>query len=163
MYVEQVDFFRGASMIFVNEIMKIGVRKSMPRGDIIFHEGDPAIRFYILLNGRVRISIGESGHVVYIVSNGGEAFGWSSLIGRQDYSASAECLEPTKLIAFDRDRFQNAIEKDPANGIILYRGLAMTLANRLLQTYKMISSDMIAESIAGPGTGQFQEPDLPVG
>ena len=163
MYVEQVDFFRGTSMIFVNEIMKIGIMKSKLQGDVIFNKGDPAIRFFILLNGRVRIRIGDSGHVVYIVSHGGEAFGWSSLIGGQAYSASAECLEPTKLIAFDKDLFQSAMEKDPANGIILYRGLVMTLANRLLQTYKMISSDAIAESIVGPGTGQFQEPDLQAG
>ena len=75
MYVQQADFFFGTSMTFANEVMKTAIRESHPAGTILFEEGEAADRLYVLLEGRVRISLGESGHVVYIVSRGGEAFG----------------------------------------------------------------------------------------
>ena len=105
MYVKQADFFWGTSQIFVNEVMKISKKESWEKGYFLFHKGNPANRFYILLKGRVRLSIGKAGQVVYIVSRAGEAFGWSSLIGRNSYSASAECREPVDLITFDREKF----------------------------------------------------------
>ena len=72
---------------------------SHEKGDILFHENDEARHFYILLNGHVKLSVGgEGGQVVYDVGQNGEAFGWSSLIGREVYSASAECVQPTKLL-----------------------------------------------------------------
>lgn len=119
MYVQQANFFFGTSMTFANEIMKTAVREFHPTGTVIFKEGEAANHFYVLLEGRVRISIGESGHVVYIVSRGGEAFGWSSLVGRERYTASTESIEPTTLMSFERERFQQVLAKDPVNGMVL--------------------------------------------
>jgi CRP-like cAMP-binding protein len=61
MYVQQANFFFGTSMTFANEIMKTAVREVHPTGTVIFSEGDSADHFYVLIEGRVRISIGESG------------------------------------------------------------------------------------------------------
>ncbi len=159
MYVKQADFFWGTSQIFVNEVMKISKKESWEKGYFLFHEGNPANRFYILLKGRVRLSIGKAGHVVYIVSRAGEAFGWSSLIGRKPYSASAECREPVELITFDSEKFQKILKNDPANGLIFFQGIAETIGNRLLQTYKMISQTTQYEEMLSLGTGQFKKSD----
>ncbi len=155
MYIQQADFFCGTSMTFAKAVMQIAEKKSYGVGETIFIEGDKAEHLYVLIEGRVRIMIGELGHIVYIVSKGGEAFGWSTLVGRQFYSASAECLEPTTLLAFDRQRFQQVLEKDPVSGQILYKGLTKTLANRLLETYKMIAAQSSGEPDIASGSGQF--------
>jgi len=159
MYVQQANFFFGTSMTFANEIMKTAVREVHPTNTVIFNEGDSADHFYVLLEGRVRISIGESGHVVYIVSHGGEAFGWSSLVGRERYSASAESVEPTTLMSFERERFHQVLAKDPVNGMVLYKGLANTLAGRLLETYRMISGISLSGQTVASGSGQFMTDD----
>ncbi len=155
MYIQQADFFYGTSMAFAKALMKIAERKCFTSGETIFVEGDAAERLYVLIEGRVRIMIGELGHIVYIVSKGGEAFGWSTLVGREKYSATAECLEPTTLFAFDRQRFQQELEKDPVSGQILYKGLTKTLAKRLLETYKMIATLPISGANIVSGSGQF--------
>lgn len=157
MYVKQANFFLGTSHAFVNEVMKISKKESWEKGCFLFHEGSPAKRFYILLKGRVRLCIGKSGHVVYIVSRAGEAFGWSSLIGSNFYSASAECRELVELIIFDREKFQKILKKDPDNGLLFFQGLAATIGNRLLQTYKMISKTAQYEEMLSLGTGQFKK------
>ena len=62
--------------------------KTFQKGDILFLEGDPATYFYILIKGRVKLTIGENGPVVHTVDHAGEAFGWSSLIDRDVYSVT---------------------------------------------------------------------------
>ena len=138
MYIKQSDLLLGTSMDFVKKIMDISRMISHEKGDVLFHENDAAHYFYILLNGRVKLSAGVGGQVVYDVGQNGEAFGWSSLIGRDVYSASAECVEPTKLLVADRKKLGKILEDDPANGLILLKQLAATLGNRLMETYKMI-------------------------
>ena len=154
MYLKQKDIFWAMGKDFVKEIMGISVTESHKQGELLFREGDLANTFYILLKGRVKLSLGETGQVVYIVSNAGEAFGWSSLIGREIFSASAECMAPTKLLQFDKEKLQKILEKDPANSLILFKRLAEILGNRLLQSYTIISSAFRAEISPSYGTGQ---------
>ncbi len=139
MYIKQSDLLLGTSMDFVKKIMDISRMISHQKGDVLFRENDRARHFYILLNGRVKLSVGEVDQVVYDVAQNGEVFGWSSLIGREVYSASAECVEPTKLLVTDRNNLGKVLEEDPANGIIFMKHLAATLGNRLLETYKKFS------------------------
>ena len=162
MYLKQKDIFWAINKEFVKEVMDIAVTESHQQGEWLFHGGDPANAFYILLKGRVKLILGETGHVVYIVSNAGEAFGWSSLIDRVSFSASAECMTPTKLLKIDKDKLKNILEKDTANSFILFKRLAEILGNRLLQSYTIISSTSPNELSLAFGSGQvmaFPEPE----
>ena len=155
MYFKQKDMFWGMSKDFVKEIMNIAATKAHKAGEWLFHEGDPANAFYVLLKGRIKLTLGETGHIVYVVSNAGEAFGWSSLIGRESFSASAECMAESKLLIWDKDKLQNILEKNPTNSLLLYKRLAELLGNRLLQSYAIISSVSPAETHLSFGTGQI--------
>ncbi len=139
MHIDQGDLLQGMSMIFVKEFMDIAVKESCDEGNFLFREGEPANYFYTLIKGCVKLSIGESGHKVYIVSKAGEAFGWSSLVGRDALTASAECVEPTVVLKIDREMLRKLLESHPENGLIFYKKLAEILGNRLLQSYRMIS------------------------
>ena len=139
---------------FVKSIMKIAEPVRYEAGESLFQEGDQADSFFILVKGRVKLILGETGHVVYVVSNGGEAFGWSSLVGRDTYSVSAECVIPAKLLKFERQKLQKAIETDPANGSVFFKRIAEILGNRLLQSYAIIASASSADVSTSFGTGQ---------
>lgn len=154
MYLEQKDMFWAMDKGFVKAIMDIAESESYREGAVLFREGDQAAYFYILLKGRVKLVLGQTGQVVYVVSNAGEAFGWSSLIGRETYSASAECVIPAKLLKFERQKLQKAVEADPGNGIVFFKRIAEILGNRLLQSYAMIGSSSRAEVSTSFGTGQ---------
>lgn len=154
MYLKQKDIFWAMGKEFVKEIMEISVTESYKQGEWLFHVGDPADAFYILLKGRIKLILGETGHVVYIVSNAGEAFGWSSLIGRGSFSASAECMTQTKLLKLPKDKLEKILEKDLANSLILFKRLAEILGNRLLQSYTIISSTSPTELSLAFGSGQ---------
>lgn len=139
MYINQSELFMGTSMDFVKKFMDISQMTSYEKDEILFHENDRARYFFILLSGCVKLSIGDAGQVVYEASRVGEAFGWSSLTGGNQYSASAVCMQPTKLLKIDNQKFRRVLDQDPANGIIFFKQLAATLGNRLLESYKIIS------------------------
>jgi CRP-like cAMP-binding protein len=138
MYIKQSELLLGTSMDFVKKYMDNSEMVSHEKGDVLFRENDPAQYFYTLINGRVKLSICEGGYLVHDISQSGEAFGWSSLIGRDVYSASAECIESTELLRTDSQKLTKVIEEDPANGIILFKHLAAMLGNRLLASYQTI-------------------------
>lgn len=139
MYIKQADLFNGVSIHFVKKVMDIAVQESHEEGTMLFHHGDPSSQFYILIKGKVKLSTGRAWQKVYIGSQTGDFFGWSSLVGRTEYTASAECIEPTDLLKIDKDRFLLILDDDLANGFIFYRNLATALGDRLINSYQLIT------------------------
>ncbi len=138
MQVRMLDFFMGMGKDFTFEAMDISQKLFQDKGDVLFNEGDPAGHFYVLLKGSLRLSLGRSGRQVYTAKHPGEIIGWSCLIGRDFYSASAKCEEATELLKFDRQNFLEILQKYPANEALLYKRIAETLGNRLLELYPTI-------------------------
>jgi CRP-like cAMP-binding protein len=156
MYFQQADLFWDMNKNFVKEVMDVSKKESHLRGHFVFHEGDPATYFYILIRGRVKLTIGDIGQLVHTVDHDGEAFGWSSLIDRDVYSASAECLEDTLLQKFDRRRLQLILERDTLNGLIFFKRLAGTIGHRLINSYRMIIASSQADISPTIGSGQIE-------
>ena len=129
----------GMGKAFATEAMDISEKLSLNEGEIIFSTGETADYFYVLLKGQVQLSLGDSGPVVYQVRQAGEIIGWSCLVGRETYSASAECLESTELLRFDRESFLESLSKNPASEALLFKRLATMLGNRLLELYPSIT------------------------
>jgi CRP-like cAMP-binding protein len=139
MHLKIGDFIMGMGKEFATEAMDISEKFSLNEGNILFNVGDTAGHFYVLLKGEVQLRLGESGPVVYQARHPGEIIGWSCLIGRESYSASAECTESTKLLRFDRKSFLKILTKNPANEALLFKRLAEMLGNRLLEIYPTIT------------------------
>ncbi len=135
MHIDQKDLLLGLDKDFAESFMDIAEKVSFETGDFLFRQGDKAENFYFLIKGRVSLSIGEMGQLVYIINNPGETFGWSSIAGRGVYAASAECLEQTSLYKINRERLNNLLDNDPKNGLIFCKKILENLGDRLVQSY----------------------------
>jgi len=162
MYFEQSELLGGLDRGFVKEFMDSAEKATYDTGHSLFREGDPAGSSFFLLKGCVKITIGETRHTVYTVNRPGEIFGWSSLVGRDAYSASAECREETTLLRIDAERLNMLFEKNPRSGLIFFKRLAGVMGNRLLQTYRFVSNRAETDTATSFGTGQVQEIDQKV-
>jgi CRP-like cAMP-binding protein len=138
MYIEKADLFHGMNSRFMDEIAASLIVESHAAGTILFRRGDPADYLFILDEGRVRLSVGEEGRVTHSVRNSGDAFGWSCLVEREHYSASAECLVPTKTMKIEAKKLSGIFSRDPASGLIFYRRLARLIGRRLEECYRML-------------------------
>ena len=139
MYLKMSDFFSGMGKEFTIDAMELSEKLTRNNGDLIFQIGGPARHFYVLVKGSVRLCLGQNGPQIYLAKEPGEIIGWSCLIGLDSYSASAECVEPANLIKFDRESFLSVLKKYPANEALLYKRVAETLGNRLLELYPNIT------------------------
>ncbi|MEW6673959.1 MAG: Crp/Fnr family transcriptional regulator [Thermodesulfobacteriota bacterium] len=157
MFIKQAELFWNLSHEFVKKIMEKVEKESFGKGHVIFSEGDPAIYFYSLIRGRVSLRIGKAGISVFTVNHAGDSFGWSSLVARDAYSASAECMEPTTVIRINRKAIEEILSEHPGDGLVFMKRLAALLGQRLLWSYEIVSASMQAGEYRTFGTGQIIE------
>jgi len=138
MHIDQADLFEGMERLFIRGFMALTAKARYTKGDFIFHVGDKADYFYTLVEGCVKISIGDDEIEVYTINNSGEAFGLSSILDRNYYFASASCLEPTQLLKIEGNSLNQFLQDHPKNSSIFYKRIANRLAQRLIECYKII-------------------------
>jgi CRP-like cAMP-binding protein len=135
MRVKQADIFWGLNPSTLKAIMQTGTRHALAAGSFVYHRDDPADFVYILMQGEVRLRLGDAGAEVFAIANLGEVFGWSSLVGCERHTLSAFCRQPSTVLKMDQRRMRALIEEDPDTSTIFYRQLSRALGNRLLQIY----------------------------
>lgn len=157
MRFKQADILGGLEKSFIARMMEVGVKSTYEPATMLFNRGEPANRFFIMVKGRVRLSMGDNKNSIYMVNHGGEAFGWSSLVGNPTYTASAECISPSTLIAFDRNQMEKLMAGDPDNAVLFFKNLALTLGNRLMAMNSQLADNLSFEDNISYGSGQVQE------
>ena len=140
MIIQESELFKGLSPEIIDEISRNMIGEFYGKGSFVFKESHLAEHFYILEEGEVRLSVGEKGRITHLISNPGETFGWSSLVGRDTYTASAECIAPSKVIKIEKEQLNKVFESHPASGLIFFRGLSAIIGERLVNSYVAILS-----------------------
>lgn len=138
MQLKQGDLFHGMDIEFMKEVIDMTINLSRKAGDNLFKVGDPASFFYILLKGSVTMERGKGKW--YTAKQPGEIFGWSALIHRQEFAASATCNTDSELLKIERDPFLKLLDSSPANKAVLYEQLAKMIGNQLLEVYLTTAS-----------------------
>jgi CRP/FNR family cyclic AMP-dependent transcriptional regulator len=138
MYIKQADLFWGLSQQFIQALTSEATKQTFQPGDIVFRSDDPANNFYVLIRGKIRLEIGKAGQGVYFSERTGEVIGWSTLIGREKYSATCVCEQATVLLMFDKGHITRLLNRDTESASIFFKHLAAALGDRLLKLYEMI-------------------------
>jgi CRP/FNR family transcriptional regulator, anaerobic regulatory protein len=133
MHFSQKDLFWGMDIEFVKTVTDIAVHISYKQGEKLFDTGDSADHFYVLLKGSVTMERGKD--QLHTAKQAGEIFGWSALIRRKDFAASATCSTDSEILKIARDPFLNALAESPQNKATLFEHLAKKLGNQLLEVY----------------------------
>lgn len=157
MYLIQAEILRGLDERFTAKMMEVGVESSYEPETVLFDQGDPASNFFILVKGCIKLSIGDYKNSIYTVNQSGEAFGWSSLVGGQVYTASAKCVAPSTLKVFNRDHMETILSGDPDSAVLFYKNLALTLGNRLALINSQLADHLSVNDKITYGTGQILE------
>jgi CRP-like cAMP-binding protein len=141
MIIQKAELFKDLGPEIVGEISNIMVEESYEKGSLVFKAGDPANSFYLVVDGRVRLSMGAEGRIDYTASLPGEAFGWTGMVDRPGYVATAECVTPCKVIKVEKAKLNQVLEKDPASGMIFFKRLAGAVVQRLIDNYGAFLSE----------------------
>ncbi|WP_372678868.1 Crp/Fnr family transcriptional regulator [Desulfosarcina sp.] len=139
MYIRQTDLFWGLNQNVVNRVMAMAERVAFAKGDVLFHSGDEARHLFILAQGEVKITIGDTGKKVYTGNRVGEAFGWKCLIDGDKCGGDAICATPVVVLKLDRDRLLRLLDSDTQSGYLFYKHLSRALGERLIQAYQQMA------------------------
>ena len=101
-------------------------------GGYSFRENGAALNFYVLSEGRIRLTVGSGQLLAYVASSVGDIIGWSSLVDNGTYTASAECLSPTKLLRIEKHQLDQVMREDPVSGMVFFKHLAALVGHRLV-------------------------------
>jgi CRP-like cAMP-binding protein len=140
MYGESAYLFQGLSDATRKKIMGLGREVLYGAGDLLFRENEAAPNFYILNEGRIRLSVGRKPLLAHVASSVGDIIGWSSLVGNATYTASAECLASTKVLQIEKHQLDLVLAEDPVSGMNFFKHLAALVGRRLVRSYRATTS-----------------------
>lgn len=108
-------------------LLAAGHRRRFAAGEIVFHEGDLADAFHLLMSGRVAVRVvtpnGDQALLTVLVP--GEAFGELALLGGGGRrTATISALEPTETLAVGRAEFDRLRERNPSVDTMLLAALS---------------------------------------
>lgn len=116
----------------VRRLLEIARRRTFSRGEVVFHEHDPADSLHLIAKGRFAIRVttplGES--AMLALRGPGEAFGELGIVSGSEArrTATVESLEPGETHAVYRREFDELRREHPRVGEVLVALLADTLA-----------------------------------
>jgi CRP/FNR family transcriptional regulator, cyclic AMP receptor protein len=157
MFLPKSDMFKDLRQEAINDISEIAAEETHPKGTVLFSTGDSATNFYLLVEGKVALTVGEGPSSHYTVNRIGESFGWSSVVGRGTYSATAECLAPTKVMKIDRASLERVFDAHARSGRVFYKGLAKAMGERWLDLHLMLMGELDGRRAVSYGTGQVAQ------
>ncbi|MBL6975910.1 MAG: cyclic nucleotide-binding domain-containing protein [Deltaproteobacteria bacterium] len=135
------DLFRTLTVDNVGRINAFSSTKAFKKGDLVFRHEDKGAHVFIMLEGRIHLTlpaaVGKLKLIVTAVENG-EFFGLSPLLGSERYTATALCLEPTRVLAIEADPFRAVLEENHLIGMEVMGMVARAYFSRYIETFGRI-------------------------
>ena len=141
--LRQINLFRNLDAVQLAHLASIMEEKSMPKGTILFREGDKAEHFYIIYKGRVRISkiVPGIGEEALAILDEGSYFGEMELIDASERrAAQALAHEDCTLQCFRYTDFHALLRADGELALAILWSMVRTLAERLRATNDKVAA-----------------------
>ena len=126
-------FFRGMKAQHLRTIVESATVVRFEPGEVIFEEGEPAHRFYLIRTGRVELQL-----VSYLIEpltlltlQEGDLTGWSWLFPPYRWKLTAQSLDVTRAISLDGRSLRQRCEEDHDLGYEFMKRFAQIIDNRV--------------------------------
>jgi CRP-like cAMP-binding protein len=138
------------------------------RGATLFLQDEPADRFYLVLDGWVklyRITPGGVESVINVVAPG-ETFAEAAMFASAKFPVTAEAATDCRVISITRAAFTRALESDPGAVMAILASLSMRLRFhvhhieqlQVLSTAQRVGDFLLRFCPPGPGNAVFELP-----
>jgi len=120
--------------------------RSVARGHVVFREGDPGDRLFVVMDGKVKISrsAADGRENLLAVLGTSEMFGELSLFDPGPRTASVSAITDSTLASLDHDDLRPLLSERPGMAV----GLLQALAQRLRRTNEAMA-DLVFTDVPG--------------
>jgi hypothetical protein len=132
----RVHLFSNLPAVYLRRIEALGQYESFARGELVFAEGAPGDKVYLILEGQVRIGrqVPGMGEEALAILKTGDYFGEMALIDDFPRSADARAHEACKLFVIAKDHLSDLLFVDRDLAYDLLWNFVRTLCGRLRET-----------------------------
>ena len=143
------DFFLGITESHATEILNRGNRIRLKSGEFLFRQGDPAIKCFFVLSGRLKlVKLHEQGKETIIRYIGpGELTAILSVFKGKDYPVTAETIGPTEAVGWDKQAMEQIMLKYPPLAVNMLR-CTINRLDELQNRYVEICTEQVEQRIS---------------
>lgn len=110
----------------IEALSEAAIRRKHAKGDIIFNQGEPARKMFLIKGGRIKLTkLTESGSEITLdIRKAGDFFGENMFIEETVFPVNAICLADTLVCGFTKKGFEDLVVKYPNIGLQVIRNLS---------------------------------------
>jgi len=124
--VPMFSLLSGVQLLLLAQVL---LRKPYPRNSTVVAAGDPSDALYIVISGRLKVTISdkEGREAILAILNQGDFFGEMGLIDQAPRSATVVTIESCELLTITRTDFMKCLQKNFDLAMNVIRGLVERL------------------------------------
>lgn len=136
--LRSVPIFSELTEADFSSLAKVANRRRYPKDSVVFFENEQGDFFFMILEGRIKVTIlGDDGReVILSLLGSGDFFGEMALLDNEPRSATAIAVEDTELLSLHRNDFQSVLTDNRS----ITMGLIKVLTGRLRRANHQIST-----------------------
>ncbi|QQE66944.1 hypothetical protein GFS31_36490 [Leptolyngbya sp. BL0902] len=125
----------------VDWLVSIGQRREIQPGEALICEGQPCHHLYIILAGRLEISVQALTQQPIAQLASGEVVGEMSFVDGLPPSATVTALEPTVVLGISWTDLSEKLQQDTWFASRFYKALSILLSSRLRSTVRHLQGE----------------------
>lgn len=131
--IEGSAFFAGLEPAWLDFLAQHAVERDLNAGEVLFNYGDRADRFYMVIDGEIRVEVPAlEGPVLELQRLGpGAVVGWSWLIPPHTWSFQARAASTAAVLEIDGPAVLAKCESEPKFGYELLKRFSALMSERL--------------------------------
>lgn len=143
------DLFHDLDEGTLTAVFQTATRRHYASGSFVFYQEDEANTFYVLLEGKVRMSqVTPEGYQVIVHFFGpGQGVGIIAVLGQFAYPLTAETVEDCSFLVWDSELMNRLMEKYPLLAMNAARMLAIRF-KELQDRYRELATERVERRVA---------------
>jgi CRP-like cAMP-binding protein len=147
--VAALPLFAGLTRAQLASLLRHAVVQKVPRGRVLFVQGDPASHFFVVLEGWVRLSRQrqDGGEVTIGLFTQAESFAEAAILAAGRYPVTGQAVEACRLLVVPGDDFMAQLQASNQLCLDMMAAMARRL-HGFVQQLEQLSSRSSAERLA---------------
>jgi bacteriocin-type transport-associated protein len=122
----------------VDWMIQNGKKESVPRGTVLIEEGKPIELLFIVLDGKLSVTLAALEGKEVATLQSGEILGELSFLDSRPPSASVTAAEDSTVLSIPRTSLTAKLQQDDSFAARFYRALGVFLASRLRKSQQRL-------------------------
>jgi CRP-like cAMP-binding protein len=141
--------FQGLHASALQAVLQAARRRQVERDTFFFHQGEPALTFYVLFEGEAKLTqVTPEGHQMLMrFARPGDCFGCIAALSKAVYTLSCQAVDNCLALAWDGETMARLMERYPRLALNLLELIA-GYYRRLLGRYQELVTQRVEQRVA---------------